>query len=62
MHFIYLCEVTSFLPSEVGHQDLPSVSDIEDLDGAVGGAGGESGTVVVHLGVVLKRTQRDIKK
>lgn len=43
------------LPSEVCYQDLPSVSDIEDLYGAIRRAGGESGTVVVHLGIVLKQ-------
>lgn len=48
----------SVSPSEVCYQYLPSVSDIEDLYGAVRGAGGESSTVVVHLGIVLKQTSR----
>lgn len=49
------------LPSEVCYQDLPSVSDIKDLYSAVRGAGGESSTVVIHLGIVLKQTEQDIK-
>lgn len=41
-------------PSQVGHQDLASVPHVKDLDSAVGRAGGQSGAVVVHLGVVLR--------
>lgn len=55
------CGTSGILPPEVCHQDLPSVSDIEDLDGAVRGAGGESSAVVVHLGIVLKETEQDIR-
>lgn len=51
------CGIHGILPSEVCHQDLPSVSDVEDLYGAVRGAGGQSGTIVVHLCIVLKQTQ-----
>ena len=49
--------VNGILPSEVCYQDLPSVSDIEDLYCAVRGAGGESSAVVIHLGIVLKQTE-----
>lgn len=49
------------LPSEVCYKDLPSISDIKDFYGAVRGAGGESSTVVIHLGVVLKQTEQDMK-
>lgn len=49
-----------FLPSEVCYQDLASISYIKDLYSAVRGTGGESGTVVVHLGIVLKHTEQDI--
>jgi hypothetical protein len=38
--------------SEVGHPRLSAVLDLEDLDGAVGRAGGQPRAVVVHLGVM----------
>lgn len=44
-------------PSKVSHQDLASVPHVKDLDGSVRRAGGQSSAVVVHLGVVLPRTQ-----
>lgn len=50
-----------FLPSEVCHKDLPSVSDVKDLDGAVRRTGGEPSPVVVHLGIVLKQTEQNVK-
>lgn len=40
-------------PPEVSDEDLPPVADIEDLDGAVRGAGGQAGAVVIHLCIVL---------
>lgn len=50
-----------FLPSEVCHQDLSSVPDIKDLDGAIGGTGGESSPVIIHLGIMLKQKQEQPK-
>ena len=46
-----------FLPSEVCHQYLTSVSDIEDLHGAIRRTGGQSRAVVIHLGIVLKHRE-----
>lgn len=51
-----MCLWSHVSPSEVCHQYLPSVSDVEDLHRAVRGAGGEASSVIVHLGVVLKET------
>ena len=40
-------------PLELGEERLLVTSDIKNTDGAIGGGGGQSPSVVIKLGVVL---------
>lgn len=40
-------------PLELGEERLLVTSDIENTDGAIGGSGSQSPSVVIELGVVL---------
>lgn len=46
-------------PSQIGHEYLPTVPDVKDLDGAVGGTGGEARSVIIHLSIVLPQTETE---